>query len=262
MSATDTTVKTNSAENAGTKTMATSRTAGGWQVILKRELAAYFSSPIAYIVGCFFLLFSGFTLFSTFFAIRRAELRNFFQMLPVIFSLFIPALSMRAFSEEKRSGSFETLLTLPVSVTDIVCGKYLATLAASLLMLLPTLFYVLTCSIFGSPDMGPIIGGYIGSIFLCAAFTAIGMYASSMTKNQIIAFFVAFAICIVLSAINNFAILLPGSLVGFVSFISASSHFESIARGIVDTRDILYFISLTAVFLVLTVRSIENARRG
>ena len=228
MSSTDTTAKTNSTR--------------GWQVILKRELAAYFSSPIAYIVGCFFLLFSGFTLFSTFFAIRRAELRNFFQMLPVIFSLFIPALSMRAFSEEKRSGSFETLLTLPVSVTDIVCGKYLATLAASLLMLLPTLFYVLTCSIFGSPDMGPIIGGYIGSIFLCAAFTAIGMYASSMTKN--------------------FAVLLPGSLVGFVSFISASSHFESISRGIVDTRDILYFISLTAVFLVLTVRSIENARRG
>ncbi|MBQ9538437.1 MAG: ABC-2 transporter permease [Treponema sp.] len=229
---------------------------------MKRELSAYFSSPIAYIVGCFFLVFSGFTLFSTFFIIRQAELRNFFQMLPVIFSLFIPALTMRVFSEEKRSGSFETLLTLPVSTVDIVTGKYLATLVAALLMLVPTLSFVVTCRIFGSPDMGPIVGGYIGSILLCAAFTAIGIYASSTTRNQIIAFFVAFAICIVLSAINNFAVLLPGSLVNFASFISSSSHFESISRGIVDTRDILYFVSLAAVFFVLTVRSIENSRRG
>ncbi len=245
-----------SSANSSTKTQA------GWKVIMKRELAAYFSSPIAYIVGCFFLLFSGFVLFSTFFAIRRAELRNFFQMLPIIFSLFIPALSMRMFSEERRSGSFETLLTLPVSTVDVVLGKYLATFTAALLMLVPTLFYVLTCRIFGSPDMGPIAGGYIGSVLLCAAFTAIGLYASSTTRNQIIAFFIAFAICIVLSLISSFEVLLPGVLVNFVTFISASSHFDSISRGIVDTRDIIYFVSLAAVFFVLTVRSIENSRRG
>ncbi len=235
---------------------------GGWKVILKRELAAYFSSPIAYIAGCFFLLFSGFTLFSTFFIIRRAELRNFFQMLPLIFSFFIPALTMRVFSEERRSGSFETLLTLPVSTAQVVTGKYLATLSAALIMLVPTLSYVLTCRMFGSPDMGPIVGGYIGSVLLCAAFTAIGLYASSMTRNQIIAFLVAAAVCIVLSIISNFAILLPGNMVGFATFISAGSHFESISRGIVDTRDIIYFVSLAAVFFVLTVRSIENSRRG
>ncbi len=232
------------------------------KAIMRRELAAYFSSPIAYIVCCFFLLFSGFTLFSTFFIMRRAELRRFFEWLPIILSLFIPALTMRVFSEERRSGSFETLLTLPVSTADVVTGKYLATLASSLLMLVPTLSYVITCRVFGSPDAGPIVGGYIGSVLLCAAYTAIGLYASSTTKNQIIAFFVAFAICIVLSAINNFAVLLPGSLVSLVSFISASSHFESISRGIVDTRDILYFVSLAAVFFVLTVQSIENSRKG
>ncbi len=248
-----------SSENSNIKTQ---KPRAGWKVIMKRELAAYFSSPIAYIVGCFFLLFSGFVLFSTFFAIRRAELRNFFQMLPIIFSLFIPALSMRVFSEERRSGSFETLLTLPVSTADIVAGKYLATLSAALLMLLPTFSYVLTCRIFGSPDMGPVVGGYIGSVLLCAAFTAIGLYASSVTKNQIIAFFVAFAICIVLSLVSSFEVLLPGALVSFVSFVSASSHFDSISRGIVDTRDIIYFVSLAAVFLLLTVRSIENSRRG
>ena len=248
-----------SSENS---TIKTQKGQSGWKVIMKRELAAYFSSPIAYIVGCFFLLFSGFVLFSTFFAIRRAELRTFFQMLPLIFSLFIPALSMRVFSEERRSGSFETLLTLPVSTADVVAGKYLATLSAALLMLVPTLSYVLTCRIFGSPDMGPIVGGYIGSVLLCAAFTAIGLYASSTTKNQIIAFFVAFAICIVLSLISSFEVLLPGVLVSLVTFVSASSHFDSISRGIVDTRDIIYFVSLAAVFLVLTVRSIENSRRG
>ena len=102
----------------------------------------------------------------------------------------------------------------------------------------------------------------IGSVLLCAAFTAIGLYASSTTKNQIIAFFVAFAICIVLSLISSFEVLLPGVLVNLVTFVSASSHFDSISRGIVDTRDIIYFISLAAVFLVLTVRSIENSRRG
>jgi ABC-2 type transport system permease protein len=235
---------------------------GGWKAIMRRELAAYFSSPIAYIVCGFFLLFSGFMLFSTFFIARRAELRRFFELLPILLSLFIPALTMRVFSEERRSGSFETLLTLPVSTADVVTGKYLATLTSSLLMLVPTLSYALTCAMFGTPDAGPIVGGYLGSVLLCAAYTAIGLYASSTTRNQIIAFFVAFAICIVLSAISNFAVLLPGSLVGLASFISASSHFESISRGIVDTRDILYFISLAAVFFVLTVQSIENARKG
>ena len=245
-----------------TKTQTASPRRGGCRTIMRRELSAYFSSPIAYIVGGFFLLFAGFTLFSTFFIVRRAELRGFFELLPVLFSLFIPALTMRTFSEERRSGSFETLLTLPVSTADIVAGKYLATLAAALLLLLPTFSYVLTCAIFGTPDMGPIVGGYVGSVLLCAAFTAIGLYASSTTRNQIIAFFVAFAICIFLSVVSSFAILLPGSLVNFFSFISAGSHFESISRGILDTRDILYFVSLAAVFLVLTVQSVENARRG
>ena len=240
----------------------TSTKNGGWKVIMKRELSAYFSSPIAYIVCCIFLVFSGFWLFFAFFAMRRADLRRFFESLPIFFSLFIPALTMRVFSEEKRSGSFETLLTLPVSTVDVVTGKYLATLASALLMLLPTLSYALTCSMFGTPDAGPIIGGYLGSVLLCAAFTAIGLYASSRTKDQIVAFLVPLAICISLSLVNQLAFLLPGTIVSFVSFISASSHFESISRGIVDTRDILYFISLTAVFFVLTVQSIENARKG
>lgn len=230
-------------------------------VIARREIATYFTSPVAYIVTGLFLIFSGFIFFSTFFISRRAELRNFFGMLPVLLSFFIPALTMRLFSEEKRSGSLETLLTLPVTDTDAVFGKFIAAFAASSAMLVPTLSYVLTASAFGQPDPGPIIGGYLGALFLCAAFSSIGVFASAVTKNQIVAFFTAFAICILLSMINGFLIVLPARAVSFFSFFSADTHFNSISRGIIDTRDLLYFISLTALFVGLTVKASENNRR-
>ncbi len=229
-------------------------------VIFKREFKSYFTSPVAYIVTALFLIISGFMFFSTFFLNNRAELRQFFGLLPIMLSFFVPALTMRLFAEEKRSGSLETLMTLPVTELDVVAGKFAASLCGTLIMLLPTLFYVITAEIFGSPDYGPIIGGYIGAIFLSASFTAIGLFASSITKNQIIAFFTAFIICIVLTLIDVFLVLLPAPLVSFLSFISANSHFTSISRGIIDTRDLLYFISLTALFFVITVKVQQTER--
>ena len=243
-------------------TSSKTKQSGLWTVICKRELSAYFSSPIPYIVCVVFLLFSGFRFFSTFFLIGRAELRNFFQFLPYLFSLFIPALTMRIFSEEKRSGSIETLLTLPVTPLQVVVGKYLAALLSGLVLLVPTLFYVLSCYLLGKPDLGPIIGGYLGSIFLTAAFCAIGIFASSSTKNQIVAFFISFAICATLSFVSASAILLPSPVLPLVTFLSAASHFESISRGIIDSRDVIYFVSVTALFLALTVNSIYNSRKG
>ena len=229
-------------------------------VIMQRELKSYFSSPIAYIVTGLFTLASGFLFFSTFFLANRAELRQFFALLPVLLSFFIPALSMRAFSEEKKSTSLETLLTLPVTVLDVVAGKFLAVFVSALALFVPSLFYVATCFIFGSPDAGPIFTGYLGALFLTAGFSAIGLFASSTTKNQIIAFFEAFAICIVLTLLSNFAVFLPGAMVRAVTYLSSLSHFESICRGIIDSRDIVYFVSLTAVFFVLTVRSIKEGQ--
>jgi ABC-2 type transport system permease protein len=230
-------------------------------VIMKRELSAYFTSPIAYIVTGLFLIFSGFMFFSTFFISKRAELRNFFSMLPVMMSFFVPALTMRLFSEEKRSGSIETLMTLPVTDFQAVLGKFLAAFIMSAVMLVPTLAYAITAASFGSPDAGPVIGGYLGALFLCAAFSAIGLFASSVTKNQIIAFFVAFAVCILLSLISMFLVVLPAPVVGFLSYFTADTHFNSIARGIIDTRDLLYFVSLTALFFGLTVKAEQNDRR-
>lgn len=230
-------------------------------IIMKRELKAYFTGPIAYIVTGLYLIITGVLFFSTFFLQNRAELRQLFGWFPILLSFFVPALTMRLFSEERRVGSIETLLTLPVTEVDVVCGKYLASFIGTMTMIAPTLLYIITAEVFGSPDYGPIIGGYIGAIFLCATYTSIGVFASSITKNQIIAFFTGFIICIAITMIDSFLVFLPSSIVNFVAFFSASQHFTFIARGIVDTRDLLYFVSLTALFFVLTVKIQQNAKR-
>ena len=242
--------------------MDSKKTKSTWHIIMRRELAAYFVSPVPYIVGALFLFAAGILFFSVFFIGNRAELRDFFTLLPIEISVVIPAMTMRLFSEEKRSGSLETLMTLPVTTGDVVAGKYLASFISSLILLAPTLFYIVACCAFGTPDMGPIVGGYLGAIFLCACYTAIGIFASSVTNNQILAFFTAFAICAFLSLVQMFTVFLPGPLVSLVTFISATSHFNSIARGVIDTRDILYFVSLTALFLAFTVRTVNNSKKG
>ena len=230
-------------------------------VIMKRELRSYFSGPIGYIVTGLFLIINGLLFFAAFFLQNRADLRNYFSMLPMMLSFFIPAITMRVFAEEKRVGSIETLMTLPVSEVQVVTGKYLAVFIEALIMIAPTIFYAITAEIFGSPDYGPIIGGYAGAIFICAAYTAIGLFSSSITKNQIIAFAVAMAVCLALTFMDSFLVFLPGGIVKLFSFISASIHFDAIAKGIVDTRDVLYFISLTALFIVCTVRIEQKNKR-
>ncbi|MCK9170096.1 MAG: ABC transporter permease subunit [Treponema sp.] len=230
-------------------------------VIMKRELGTYFTSPVAYIVTGLFLIIAGILFFATFFLQNRAELRNYFSLLPILLSFFIPALTMRIFAEEKRSGSIETLMTLPVTETDVVTGKWLAAFISTAVMIAPTLLYILPTVIFGKPDAGPVIGGFLGALFLCAAFSAIGVFASSLTKNQIIAFFTAFIICIVLTMIDQFLIFLPAQAVSVLSYISVNAHFTSISRGIIDTRDLLYFVSITVFFFYLTVITQQNERR-
>lgn len=228
--------------------------------IMRRELAAWFSSPVAYITAGIFLVFSGFLFFSTFFLVNRAELRNFFGILPVMFAFFVPAITMRLFAEEARSGSLETLMTLPVSGLDVTIGKFFAAFISGASILVPTLAYAVTAAFLGEPEWGPIVGGYLGALFLIASFTAIGLFASSLTKNQIVAFFVAFAVSILLAMIDRFLVILPAAIVAPLEYLSAGYHFESVSRGIIDTRDIVYFLSLTSLFLALTVRAVEGRR--
>lgn len=231
--------------------------------ITKRELVSYFTSPVAYIVGALFLLASGILFFTTFFLQDRADLRSFFEILPILFSFFIPAMTMRIFSEEKNSGTIEMLVTLPVRTSDIVLGKYISVFISSIVLLLPTVSYAVTCACFAetSMDKGPVIGGFAGALFLSAAFCSIGMFASSITKNQIIAFFAAFAVSIFLTMLPSFSYFMPSSFISFATFISTNSHFDSISKGVIDSRDIIYFLSMTAVFITATVRSINNSRR-
>lgn len=230
-------------------------------IIMKRELQAYFTSPTAYIVTGLFLLICGIIFFSTFFLQNRADLRSFFVLLPMLLSFFVPALTMRLFSEESKSGSLETLMTLPVNEVHVVTGKFLASFVSTLIMISPSIFYVITTAFFGDPDFGPIIGGYVGTIFLCAGFTAVGVFASAVTKNQIIAFFTGFIICISLTMIDTFLVFLPSSIVEFVSYISADMHFTSITQGIIDSRDLVYFITLFALFFTATIKVQQNAKK-
>ncbi|MCR4940490.1 MAG: ABC transporter permease subunit [Treponemataceae bacterium] len=229
-------------------------------IILKRELFTWFSSFMSWLVTGLFLISTGLFFFSTFFIQQVASLRNFFSLLPILFAFFIPAITMRLFAEESRSGSLETLMTLPVSSAQAVAGKYLAAFISCAVMLLPTLSYALTAKMFGNPDAGPIIGGYLGALFLAAAYSAIGLFASASSKNQIVAFFIGFAICIILSIIDSFLIFLPAGITNFLSFFSANTHFESISKGIIDSRDLLYFISITVIFLGLTIKTEEGRR--
>lgn len=230
-------------------------------VITKRELKSYFTSPVAYIVTALFLITVGIFFYSTFFLNKKAELRIFFSMLPYAFTIFVPALTMRLFAEEQKTGSIETLMTLPVTETQVVLGKFFGAFITSMAMLIPTLLYVITLTFFGKPDYGPIIGGYVGAVLLCAVYSAIGTFASSITKNQIIAFFTALAISALLTLIDLFMIFIPGKVVKFLSFFSVVTHFNSVARGIIDSRDIVYLLSLTIVFILLTIKSQESRRK-
>jgi ABC-2 type transport system permease protein len=217
--------------------------------IFKREFKSYFVTPIAYIVISIFLIITGWFFFSTFFLYNQASLRNFFTLLPITFSFVIPAVTMRLFSEEMNVGSYEILVTLPLKFTQIIAGKFMAALAFVVVMLLPTVFYALSISLMGTLDWGPVIGGYIGAILLGAIFSSVGLLASSLTRNQIIAFIIGMGICLALTLIDKMLFFLPESLLGVLQYLGAGYHFENIARGIIDSRDLLYFITVSFIAL-------------
>jgi ABC-2 type transport system permease protein len=220
--------------------------------IAAKEFKDYFISPIAYIVISLFLMVTGWFFFSTFFIYGRADLRDFFSLLPIVFSFFIPAITMRLFAEEKNVGSYETLLTMPVSFTDIALGKFFAATAFVGAMLVPTLAYPVFISFIGEVDPGPVAGGYAGALFLAAAYSAMGLFASALTRNQIIAFIIGCAFCFTLTILDRMLFFMPPKIVAVIEYIGAGSHFTNFSKGILDTRDIIYFISLVCIFLFST----------
>ena len=225
--------------------------------ISRKEFRTYFVSPIAYIVISIFLVVTGWFFFTTFFLFNQANLRNFFSLLPISFSFVVPAVPMRLFSEELNVGSYEILLTMPVSFREVILGKFIASVLFVAAMLLPTLAYPITVSFLGQLDWGPVLGGYIGAILLGASFSAVGLFASSITRNQIIAFIVGMAICFSLTLLDKVLFFLPPALLGIFEYLGADVHFQNISRGIIDTRDILYFLSLIFIGLYATHLALE-----
>lgn len=226
--------------------------------IFKKEFYAYFLSPIAYIVISIFLVVTGWFFFSTFFIYDLASMRNFFAMMPIIFSFVAPAVSMRLFSEELNVGSYELLLTMPVTIRQVVLGKFLAGAIFMGLMLVPTVSYPLTISFLGELDWGPVLGGYIGAFLLAGSYCSMGLFASSLTRNQIIAFIIGLAICFGLTMLGKMLFFLPETLLGFFNYLGADMHFSNISKGIIDTRDLLYFVSVIFIGLYATHLSIEE----
>ena len=228
--------------------------------IFRREFKVYFISPIAYVVIAVFLILTGWLFFSTFFLYNQAQMRDFFSLLPIIFSFMIPAVTMRLFSEEFNTGSYEIIATLPLKFTDIIAGKFLAAVAFVAVALVPTVSYAIFISFLGDLDWGPVIGGYIGAVLLGGAFSAVGIFASAITKNQIIAFILGMIICVSLTLIDKLLFFLPESMLGFFQYIGADHHFQNVARGILDSRDLLYFISLIFIALFGAHLAVEEKK--
>ncbi len=230
--------------------------------ILKKEFRSYFNSPIAYIFITFFLGISAWLFFQNFFLVNQAEMRGFFGLMPWIFLFFIPAVTMKLWSEEKKIGTIEILMTLPIRDYEVVVGKFLASFALLAVTVLLTLVIPFSIMSVGNPDVGTLIAGYIGLLLMGAAYIAIGFFASTLTENQIIAFIIGIVVCLVLLLIGEDFVLFktPNWLVPIFSYLGLGAHYSSILRGVLDSRDIIYYLSLIGFFLYLSTLAVESRK--
>lgn len=220
-------------------------------VVVNKELMLYFNSPIAYIVVSTFLLISGFFYSRPLFVQNYATLRHLFELLPLLFLFFIPAITMRIYSEEYKTGTIEIMYTLPLNKIEILCGKYIASLVVIIISIVLTFIYPLTLVFLGKLDIGATISGYFGVILLSLFYTSVSLLGSSLTKNQIVSFIVSFFILFVFFLIGKLGMFVPPTL----AYIGIDVHYDNFVRGIVDVRDIVYFVSLTLFFLYISYLS-------
>jgi len=229
--------------------------------ILKKELRSYFASPLGYVFILFYLLVSNgfFFVIQDFFRANQAVMRGYFMIMPWILLFFLPAVTMRLWAEERKVGTLEVLLAMPLREADVVLGKFLAALSFFAITLACTLTVPLTLGILGRPDWGVIAGSYAGALFLGAAYLAIGLWISSLTESQVVAFIVSVAVIFVF-LVAGVAPAWLGSLGWFAAlceYLSLLSHFQNILRGVLDSRDVVYYVAVVAFFLYLNVKNIE-----
>lgn len=231
-------------------------------IIMKREFHSFFLSPIAYIFLTLFLVLTNFTFFQSFFVMGEASMRSYFEFLPWFFLAFLPAITMRSWAEERKNKTLELLLTWPLRDTDVVLGKFFASFLFLALALLLSVTVPISVMIVGVPDLGIIAASYIGALFLGGAYIAIGMAISSITENQIVAFIGTLVILLILTVIGHNGILayLPTPVAMVMSSLSLEYHFNSIARGVLDSRDFIYYLSVIGFALFLNVQSLGSRK--
>ena len=229
--------------------------------ILKKEFFGYFSSPMAYIFLVVFSLVSGYFFSNTFFLIGQSDMRALFNIVPMVYLFFIPAITMSLIAKEKSLGTMEIICTLPIKEYEFVLGKYLSAISLILTGLIFTTIHVITLYRFGTNiDYGALLTGYLGLFFVGAVYASIGIFASSLFDNQVVAFIIAVFVVLMFFLFDKLLIFVPSFLAGFIQYISVDYHVSNISRGVIDSRNIIYFFSVIGVFLFATVQ-VLNSRK-
>ena len=225
-----------------------------------KELRSYFNSAVAYVVIVVFLALLGWFYASNIFLANAASMREMFETARWIFLFVIPAITMRLLAEERKSGTIELLTTKPVHDAEIILGKFFAAWSLMGIALLPSLVYYVTISSLGTIDNGPVIGGYLGLLLMAGVFVSLGLFASSVTDNQIVAFLFGIFLILVFFIVDKVLIFMPEALASLLEYLSTDSHFLSMARGVIDTRDLVYFASILGFTLYCSVVSLERRK--
>ena len=228
--------------------------------IYRREIRSYFNSPVAYVVIVVFLAIVGWYFSNNLFLMNTASMRIVFELVPLVFLFFVPAVTMRLLAEEKKSGTLELLTTKPVRDVEIVLGKFLAAWTLLAATLAPTLVYLVTLMVLGTPDLGPVVTGYLGLMLTGGVYIAIGLFASSLTENQIVAFLIGMVIILAFFLADKVLLYMPAAIAPAVEYLGIDYHFSNIARGVIDSRDIIYFGSVLGFALMTATASLERRK--
>lgn len=228
--------------------------------IFVKELHSYFNSAVAYVVIVVFLALLGWFYAGNIFLINLSSMREMFEIARWIFLFVIPAITMRLLAEERKSGTIELLTTKPVRDYEIVIGKFLAAWFLIAVALLPTIVYYLTVATYGDIDNGPVVGGYAGLLLMAGVYISLGLFASSITENQIVAFLFGIFLILMFFILDKVLLFVPEAFASTLEYLSTDSHFLSIARGVIDSRDLVYFFSILCFTLYCSVVSLERRK--
>lgn len=228
--------------------------------IFRKELRSYFNSPIAYVVIIVFLAFIEWFYASDMFKVNLASMRDMFSLVPWVFVFVVPAITMRLIAEERKAGTIELLTTKPLNDAEIVLGKFLAAWALICIAILPTLIHYVTIAFLGDIDNGPVFGGYLGLMLMAGVFVSVGLFASSLTESQIVAMIIGLVLMFALMILDKILIYVPEFMNTFVEFVGVDFHFSNIARGVIDSRDIIYFATVLGFMLYLSTVSLQRRK--